>query len=71
VLTAGDPIPPNDERQITLAFLAIGRPSEMPSMFDLYSAEETLARQSSEEETIVDDLSFCLSALDKEECSIY
>jgi hypothetical protein len=42
VLTAGDPIPPDDERHITLTFLAIGRPSGMPRIRDLSSVEETL-----------------------------
>jgi len=62
VLTAGEPIPPDDQRHITLTFLAIGRPIGVPHLGDLSLLEETLPRQ--KDTTVVDDLSFALSAFD-------
>lgn len=68
VMTAGDPIPSLDERQIKIGLCSIGPTGRVVfNIEDLYAGEERL----SQEITIVDDLSFALDLFEKEEWSTY
>ena len=68
VMTAGDPIPSLDERQIKIGLCSTGPTGRVVfNIEDLYAGEERLCP----EITIVDDLCFALDLCEKEEWSTY